>query len=94
MVYLESNCTDPYFNLALEEYLFEQMDASKSYFMLWQNENAIIVGKFQNTAEEINQNFVDAHGIRVARRLSGGGAVYHDNGNLNFTFIVDQGVGA
>ena len=94
MVYLEPNCTDPYFNLALEEYLFEQMDASKSYFMLWQNENAIIVGKFQNTAEEINQNFVDAHGIRVARRLSGGGAVYHDSGNLNFTFIVDQGEAA
>ena len=91
MIYLESHSTDPYFNLALEEYVFEQMDHSKSYFMLWQNDNTIVVGKYQNTAEEINQAFVDAHHIRVARRLSGGGAVYHDKGNLNFTFVVDQG---
>ena len=90
MIYLESHSTDPYFNLALEEYVFEQMDRSKSYFMLWQNNNAIVVGKYQNTAEEIDQAYVDAHGIRVARRLSGGGAVYHDKGNLNFTFIVDR----
>ena len=91
MIYLESRSTDPYFNLALEEYVFEQMDHSKSYFMLWQNDNTIVVGKYQNTAEEIDQAYVDAHHIRVARRLSGGGAVYHDKGNLNFTFVVDQG---
>ncbi len=90
MFYLESPSRDPYFNLALEEYVFERMDKSKSYFMLWQNDNTIVVGKYQNTAEEIDQAYVDAHGIRVARRLSGGGAVYHDRGNLNFTFIVDQ----
>ena len=90
MIYLEPPGTDPYFNLALEEYVFEQMDRSRAYFMLWQNSNTIVVGKYQNTAEEINQAFVDAHGIRVVRRLSGGGAVYHDTGNLNFTFIVDQ----
>lgn len=89
MVYLESPSTDPYFNLALEEYVFEQMDRNKSYFMLWQNDNAIVVGKYQNTAEEINRAFVEAKGIRVVRRLSGGGAMYHDKGNLNFTFIVD-----
>jgi len=88
--YLESPSRDPYFNLALEEYVFERMDKSKSYFMLWQNDNTIVVGKYQNTAEEIDQAYVDAHGIRVARRLSGGGAVYHDRGNLNFTFIVDR----
>ena len=88
MIYLEPPGTDPYFNLALEEYVFEQMDRSRAYFMLWQNSNTIVVGKYQNTAEEINQAFVDAHGIRVVRRLSGGGAVYHDTGNLNFTFIV------
>ena len=90
MFYLESPSRDPYFNLALEEYVFERMDKSKSYFMLWQNDNTIVVGKYQNTAEEIDQAYVDAQGIRVARRLSGGGAVYHDKGNLNFTFIVDQ----
>lgn len=90
MFYLESPSRDPYFNLALEEYVFERMDKSKSYFMLWQNDNTIVVGKYQNTAEEIDQAYVDAHGILVARRLSGGGAVYHDKGNLNFTFIVDR----
>ena len=90
MVYLESHSTDPYFNLALEEYIFEHMDRSRQYFLLWQNDRTIVVGKYQNTVEEINQSYVEAHGIRVARRLSGGGAVYHDKGNLNFTFIVDQ----
>lgn len=90
MVYLESHSTDPYFNLALEEYVFNCLDPGKQYFMLWQNDNTIVVGKYQNTAEELNQQYVEEHGIRVARRLSGGGAVYHDKGNLNFTFITDQ----
>ena len=58
--------------------------------MLWQNDNAIIIGKHQNTVEEINQEFVDAHHIHVLRRLTGGGAVYHDMENLNFSFIVRQ----
>lgn len=90
MYYLETESRDPYYNLAFEEYVFEKLDKTKSYFMLWQNDNTIVVGKYQNTAEEINQQYVDEHGIRVARRLSGGGAVYHDTGNLNFTFIVDK----
>ena len=90
MKYLESHSTDPYFNLALEEHLFNTLPEGVSCFMLWQNENAVVVGKFQNTAEEVNQDYVDAHHIRVARRLSGGGAVYHDRGNLNFTFIVNR----
>ena len=89
MVYLESPSTDPEFNLALEQFVFDEMDRGKEYFMLWQNDNAIIVGKNQNTIEEINQQYVREHGIKVVRRLSGGGAVYHDLGNLNFTFIVD-----
>jgi lipoate-protein ligase A len=90
MIYIESTSTDPYYNLALEEYVFEQMDKGQAYFMLWQNENTIVVGKYQNTAEEVNREFADAMGIRVVRRLSGGGAVYHDKGNLNFTFITDK----
>lgn len=90
MIYLESKSHDPYFNLALEEYVFEKLDQNEEYFMLWQNDNTIVVGKYQNTAQEINQDFVDENHIRVARRLSGGGAVYHDKGNLNFTFIVSE----
>ncbi len=91
MVYLESPSHDPYFNLALEQYVFDCLPRSQEYFMLWQNDNAIIVGKHQNTAEEINADFVRQRGIKVVRRLSGGGAVYHDMGNLNFTFIMDAG---
>lgn len=91
MVYLESTSTDPYFNLALEQYVFDQLPRDNEYFMLWQNDNAIIIGKHQNTVEEINAAYVKEHGIRVVRRLSGGGAVYHDMGNINFTFIMDAG---
>ncbi len=87
--FLESPSVDPHFNLALEEYVFEQLPKENSYFMLWQNDNSIIVGKNQNTIEEINTEYVKAHGINVVRRLSGGGAVYHDLGNINFTFIMD-----
>jgi lipoyltrans: lipoyltransferase and lipoate-protein ligase len=56
MIYIESDSKDPYFNLALEEYVFEKMDRGQEYFMLWQNDNTIVVGKYQNTAQEINQN--------------------------------------
>lgn len=90
MKFIDSPSTDPYFNLALEEYVFEKLDRNNSFFMLWQNYNTIVVGKYQNTAEEINREYVQEHKIKVVRRLSGGGAVYHDRGNLNFTFIVDS----
>lgn len=89
MEFIESTCTDPSWNLALEQYVFDSLDKNKSYFMLWQNDNTIVIGKNQNTVLEINQDYVKKHGIHVVRRLSGGGAVYHDLGNLNFTFIVD-----
>jgi lipoate-protein ligase A len=77
--------TDPYFNLAAEEYVMDHFE--RDSFMLWRNEPAIIVGRHQNTLAEINLEFVRANNIPVVRRLSGGGAVFHDLGNLNFTFI-------
>lgn len=83
--------TDPAFNLAAEQYVFESLPKDKNYFMLWQNDNAVIIGKYQNTFAEINQPYVEAHKIKVVRRLSGGGAVYHDLGNLNYTYITDAG---
>ncbi len=89
MEFLESRINDPAWNLALEQYVFDHMDRSKSYFMLWQNDNTIVIGRYQNTIAEINNDFVRENNIHVVRRLSGGGAVYHDMGNLNFTFIMD-----
>lgn len=87
--YLDLTTTDPSYNLAMEQYVFDCLPRDRMYFMLWQNDNSIIVGKYQNTLSEINLEAVERRGIRVVRRLSGGGAVYHDMGNLNFTFITD-----
>lgn len=89
MVYIESPSTNPAFNLALEQYVFDRMDRSQEYFMLWQNDNTVVIGKNQNAFAEVNQKVADAKHISVVRRLSGGGAVYHDLGNLNFTFILN-----
>ena len=80
--YLETGSTDPAYNLAFEEYvLTHRMDGD--YLILWQNDNTVVVGQNQNTAAEINRAFVEAHGVHVVRRTTGGGAVYHDLGNLN-----------
>jgi lipoate-protein ligase A len=79
---------NPYYNLALEEYLLKETDPGDDLFMLWQNRPAIIVGRNQNTWDEINLDFVRKNNIAVVRRMTGGGAVYHDLGNLNFTFIA------
>ena len=87
--FLDLTTTDPAFNLAAEEFVFEKMPRDAMYVMLWQNDNAIIVGKHQNTLAQINEAFVREKGIKVVRRLSGGGAVYHDMGNLNYTIIAD-----
>lgn len=91
MTFLDVTTTDPAWNLALEQYVFEQLPRDRGYFLLWQNDNAIIIGRHQNTLAEIHESYVNQNGIRVVRRLSGGGAVYHDLGNLNFTYIVDAG---
>ena len=87
--YLDLTTTDPAWNLAVEEYVFDCFPKDRMYVMLWQNDHAIIIGKHQNTLAEINESYVKEQGIRVVRRLSGGGAVYHDMGNLNYTIIAD-----
>lgn len=86
---IDAPATDPAFNLALEQYVFDTLPRDRSWFMLWRNDNAIVIGRYQNTLAEINPSKVKEKGIKVVRRLSGGGAVYHDLGNLNFTFIQD-----
>jgi lipoate-protein ligase A len=91
MLNIINNSTNPYFNLALEEYLLKIDDSPANKLILWQNEPTIVVGKNQNTLEEINYQYVKENRIKVVRRLTGGGAVYHDQGNLNFTFIINRG---
>ncbi|CEG29619.1 lipoate--protein ligase [Bacillus sp. B-jedd] len=80
--------TDPRINLAIEEYALKNLDIDRTYLLFYINEPSIIIGKNQNTIEEINTDYVEDNGIHVVRRLSGGGAVYHDLGNLNFSFIT------
>ena len=81
--------TDPRINLAIEEYVLKNMDIEKDdYLLFYINQPSIIIGKNQNTIEEINTDYVDENGIIVVRRLSGGGAVYHDLNNLNFSFLT------
>ena len=80
--------TDPYFNLAAEEYVLKNF--TENCFMLWRNASSIIVGRHQNTLAEINVDYVKQNNIKVVRRLSGGGAVFHDLGNINFTFVENN----
>ncbi|WP_405572052.1 lipoate--protein ligase [Winogradskyella sp. Asnod2-B02-A] len=82
--------TNPKLNLALEEYALRHFDASTDYLLFYINEPSIIIGRNQNTLEEINQEYIDDNNIHVVRRVSGGGAVYHDLGNLNFSFITNH----
>ncbi len=88
MKYFETGSLDPTYNLAFEEYILRHHTEGE-ILMLWQNDNAIIIGLNQNTEAEINRGFVDQHHISVVRRITGGGAVYHDLGNLNYSFITD-----
>lgn len=90
VIYLETGSQDPAYNLAFEEYVLSRRTEG-DYLILWQNDNTVVVGQNQNTEEEINRAFVEAHGVRVVRRTTGGGAVYHDLGNLNYSFITDAG---
>ncbi len=84
-----NHCTDPAYNLAAEEYLLTH--ATEDIIMLWRNDAAVIIGKNQNAYAEINFDFTEKNNVKVIRRLTGGGAVFHDLGNVNFTFISPSG---
>lgn len=85
MLNINNSQTDPYFNLATERYLLK--NSSQNIFMMWQNEPSVIIGKHQDVDAEVNRDFARENQIKIARRISGGGAVYHDLGNVNLTFI-------
>ncbi len=87
MLVIFDNCRDPYFNLATEEFLLKESRFDQPVIRIWQNSPAIIVGRFQNTLAEIDRDFVAQQGIAVVRRITGGGAVYHDLGNVNYTVV-------
>lgn len=88
MLVVKSPSNDAYFNIATEEYLLKNVE--EDVFLIYINKPAIIIGKHQNTIAEINRSFVEANNIKVVRRLTGGGAVYHDEGNLNFSFHMKK----
>ena len=91
MLYVPNNYSNnPQMNLAIEEYLLRREDITDDILLFYINKPSIIIGRNQNTTEEINTTYVEENDIQVVRRLSGGGAVYHDLGNLNFSFITNK----
>lgn len=87
MICIDNPYTDPFFNLAAEEYLF--LERRETVFMLWRNRPVVVIGKHQDARREIDGALAAARGIGLVRRITGGGAVYHDLGNFNLTFIGD-----
>lgn len=89
MRYIINESNDPAYNLALEDYCLTGLETNEDLFILWRNAPVVVLGKHQVAAQEVNVTYAEQEGIRVVRRCSGGGAVYHDLGNVNFTFIVN-----
>ena len=87
MRFLTNPSTDPWYNMSFDEYCLEQYLSDDDYFYLWRNRPSVIIGLNQNAYSEVNLAYLESHGIRLARRVTGGGAVYHDLQNLNYTFI-------
>ncbi|WP_159715468.1 lipoate--protein ligase [Blochmannia endosymbiont of Camponotus nipponensis] len=87
---LLSDSYDPWFNLSVEEYMFKNIPKKQSILFLWRNQNTVVIGRAQNAWKECNTRRMERDGIKLARRSSGGGAVFHDLGNTCFTFISTQ----
>jgi len=88
--YIDNTSLDPHYNLALEEYVLKNLDQKEGFILLWQNTPSVIIGRLQNTLKEVNLKYARKNSIPIVRRPSGGGAVYHDLGNLNFSVIVSE----
>lgn len=87
MRYLVNESTDPHFNMAFDEWCLENLDISGPVFYLWKNRPSVIIGLNQDAAQEVNLEYLKEKGITLARRVTGGGAVYHDLQNLNYSII-------
>ena len=87
--YLILNSLDAAGNLAAEQVIFDTLPRGESCFLLWQNRSAVVIGRHQDALAEIDRTFVEENGIQLVRRISGGGAVYHDLGNLNYSVITE-----